>query len=93
MDPVIRFFLPGLAAGLAKLKLRLPSAVHEFVGILLLLSIGLKAGVELVHPPFPVLLPEIRAAIAMGVFLPLAALSALLLFGEIASLRPEKCQR
>src|SRR6056297_3552494 len=47
MDPIILFFLLGLIAGLLKSELRLPSAVYEFVSILLLLSIGLKGGVEL----------------------------------------------
>ncbi|MHA7837889.1 MAG: sodium-dependent bicarbonate transport family permease, partial [bacterium] len=47
MDPIILFFLLGLAAGLARSELRLPSSVYEFVSILLLLSIGLKGGVEL----------------------------------------------
>jgi len=82
MDPIILFFLLGLAAGLAKSELKLPSAVYEFVSILLLLSIGLKGGVELARQPFLALLPDILAALALGVFLPLIAFPVLLLLGK-----------
>jgi len=47
MDPVILFFLFGLAAGLLKSELRLPTAVYDAVSMLLLLTIGMKGGVEL----------------------------------------------
>ncbi len=82
MDPVILFFLLGLAAGLMRSELRLPSSVYEFVSILLLLSIGLKGGVELARQPFADLLPDMLAALAMGVFLPLVAFPILLLIGR-----------
>ncbi|HKK53359.1 MAG TPA: sodium-dependent bicarbonate transport family permease, partial [Myxococcota bacterium] len=82
MDPIILFFLLGLAAGLARSELRLPSSVYEFVSILLLLSIGLKGGVELARQPFLDLLPDILAALAMGVLLPLVAFPVLLLLGR-----------
>lgn len=82
MDPIILFFLLGLGAGLAKSELKLPSAVYEFVSILLLLSIGLKGGVELARQPFLALLPDILAALALGVLLPLAAFPVLLLVGR-----------
>jgi hypothetical protein len=82
VDPVILFFLLGLAAGLMRSELRLPSAVYEFVSILLLLSIGLKGGVELARQPFADLLPDMLAALAMGVFLPLVAFPILLLIGR-----------
>ena len=82
MDPIILFFLLGLTAGLLKSELRLPSAVYEFVSILLLLSIGLKGGVELARQPFLDLLPDILASIAMGVLLPLVAFPVLLLVGR-----------
>jgi len=82
VDPVILFFLLGLAAGLMRSELRLPSSVYEFVSILLLLSIGLKGGVELARQPFADLLPDMLAALAMGVFLPLVAFPILLLIGR-----------
>jgi hypothetical protein len=82
MDPVILFFLLGLAAGLMKSELRLPAAIYEFVSILLLLSIGLKGGVELARQPFTDLLPDILAALFMGLLLPLVAFPVLLLLGR-----------
>lgn len=82
MDPVILFFLLGLAAGLMKSELRLPAAIYEFVSILLLLSIGLKGGVELARQPFIDLLPDILAALFMGVLLPLVAFPVLMLLGR-----------
>lgn len=82
MDPVILFFLLGLAAGLMKSELRLPAAIYEFVSILLLLAIGLKGGVELARQPFIDLLPDILAALLMGVLLPLVAFPVLMLLGR-----------
>ncbi|MGK7295403.1 MAG: sodium-dependent bicarbonate transport family permease [Candidatus Wenzhouxiangella sp. M2_3B_020] len=81
MDPIILFFLLGFAAGLSKSELRLPASIYDFVSILLLLSIGLKGGVELARQPFLDLLPDILAALALGLFLPLVAFPVLLLVG------------
>jgi hypothetical protein len=65
-----------------KSELRLPAAIYEFVSILLLLSIGLKGGVELARQPFVDLLPDIVAALFMGLLLPLVAFPVLLLLGR-----------
>ena len=45
MDQVVLFFALGLAASLARSELRLPSAIYEFLPVLLLLASGLKGGV------------------------------------------------
>lgn len=82
LDPVILFFLLGLAAGLLRSDIRLPSAIYDFVSILLLLSIGLKGGVELARQPFSYLLPQILAVIAMGFLLPLIAFPILKVVGR-----------
>ncbi len=71
MDPILLFFLFGLAAGLLRAELRLPSAIYDFVSMLLLLSIGLKGGVELANQPFLSVLPDVLVAILMGIALPL----------------------
>ncbi|NKI34802.1 sodium-dependent bicarbonate transport family permease [Wenzhouxiangella sp. XN79A] len=71
MDPILLFFLFGLAAGLLRAELRLPSAIYDFVSMLLLLSIGLKGGVELAEQPFLSVLPDVLVAIVMGIVLPL----------------------
>lgn len=52
MDPIILFFLLGLAAGLLRSELRLPGAVYELISMLLLLAIGLKGGMELAQQAF-----------------------------------------
>ena len=62
IDPVIWFFALGVVAGLAKSDLRLPPAIYDLLSMLLLLSIGLKGGVELAKSPMTGLLPVRPAA-------------------------------
>lgn len=71
MDPVIWFFALGLIAGLAKSDLRMPPAIYDLLSMLLLLTIGLKGGVELAKAPFAGLVPQILAVLAIGFLLPL----------------------
>ena len=47
LDPVIWFFVLGVAAGAARADLRLPAAIYEFVSTVLPFPIGLTGGVEL----------------------------------------------
>lgn len=82
LDPVVMFFLLGLAAGLLRAELRLPPAIYEFLSILLLLTIGLKGGVELARQSFGALLPQMLAVVLMGVLLPLAAYPVLRFAGR-----------
>ena len=82
MDPILLFFLFGLTAGLLRAELRLPSAIYDFVSMLLLLSIGLKGGVELAEQPFLALLPDVVVAILMGIVLPLLIYPVLLYVGK-----------
>ena len=83
-DPVILFFVLGLVAGLLRAELRLPSAIYEFLSILLLLSIGLKGGVELSKQSVTILLPQMLAVLVMGVLLTLAAFPVLRYLGRFA---------
>jgi hypothetical protein len=82
VDPIILFFLLGLAAGLLRSELRLPPAVYEFVSIVLLLAIGLKGGVELAKQPFGDLFPQMVVVILMGIALPLLAFPVLRYLGR-----------
>ena len=66
IDPIILFFLFGLIAGLLRSELRLPSAIYEFVSMLLLIAIGLKGGVELAKQPFGNLLPQTQQVGTVG---------------------------
>lgn len=87
LDPVILFFVLGVAAGLMRSDLRLPSAVYEFVTMMLLLAIGLKGGVELSRQSLAVLAPQMLAVLGMGVLLPLLAYPVLYYAGRLA--RPD----
>lgn len=87
MDPVIWFFALGLVAALAKSDLRMPPAIYDLLSMLLLLTIGLKGGVELARAPFAGLIPQILAVLAMGFLLPLVLYPAARFFGRIA--RPD----
>ena len=76
IDPVIWFFALGVIAGLAKSDLRMPPAVYYLLSTLLLLSIGLKGGIELAKSPLSGLLPQIVAVLAIGFLLPFVLFAA-----------------
>ena len=82
IDPIILFFILGAAAGLLRSELRLPTAIYEFVSIVLLLAIGLKGGVELAKQPFGPLLPQMAAVVGMGFVLTLLAFPVLRYLGR-----------
>lgn len=83
LDPILLFFLFGLAAGLLRSELRLPPAVYELVSMVLLLAIGLKGGVELARQPFLTLVPQMLAVIVLSFALPLAAYPVLKGIGRL----------
>lgn len=84
LDPVVLFFVLGALAGLMHSDLRLPSAIYDFVTMLLLLAIGLKGGVELSRQPLAELAPQMLAVVAMGLLLPLLAYPLLHYAGRLA---------
>jgi len=84
MDPIILFFLLGVTAGVLRSELRLPSAIYEFVTIVLLLAIGLKGGVELARQPLFDLVPDMAAVVALGLLMPLLAFPVLFHVGRFA---------
>lgn len=73
MDPVVLFFLLGVACRLLKSDLRIPEALYEGLTIFLLLAIGLKGGVELARQPLVAVLPQSLGVILLGALLPLIA--------------------
>jgi hypothetical protein len=83
LDPVVLFFLLGLAAGLARSGLRIPEAVYEGLSIYLLLSIGLKGGVELATSASWGLALQLVFIVALGVALPLIAYPVLRQIGRL----------
>ena len=83
IDPVVYFFGFGLIAGLLRADLRLPAPIYDALSFVLLLSIGLKGGVELARHGGVELLLQSSAVIAMGVSLPLLAFPLLRSVGRL----------
>ena len=73
LDPVIWFFVLGVAAGAARADLRLPAAIYEAVSTVLLLAIGLKGGVELARDTGGLPFAEFGGIMLLGFLLPLPA--------------------
>lgn len=65
--------MPGVVARLAKNDLRLREALYETLPVYLLLTIGLKGGVELTKNPISLAATQALEVIAMGLLLPLLA--------------------
>jgi hypothetical protein len=83
LDPVILFFILGVAAGVARADLRLPGAIYDFVSTVLLLAIGLKGGVELARDTGGLPLAELGGVVALGLALPLPAYLVARLAGRL----------
>ncbi len=83
LDPVVLFFILGLAAGLMRAEMRLPPAIYEFLSVLLLLAIGLKGGIELSKQSIGDLFVDMMVVTAMGFALPLLAFPILLYIGRL----------
>ena len=83
IDPIILFFLLGIFAGIVRSELRLPSQVYDFVSMILLLTIGMKGGIELSKQPFLSLAPQVIAVLLVGLILPLLAFPVLRYIGGL----------
>ena len=83
LDPVIWFFVLGVAAGAARADLRLPGAIYEFVSTVLLLAIGLKGGVELARDTGALPVTELGSILLLGFVLPLPAFAIALSVGRL----------
>ncbi len=84
IDPVIFFFLLGLAGGLAKSDLDIPDQINNAIGIYLLLAIGLKGGIKLFGSDLaPVVVPAL-GTIALGIAIPILAYAVLRKFGKFS---------
>ncbi len=84
IDVVILFFLLGLAAGLARSDLRLPSALYDSLSLFLLLAIGLKGGEGLAKQALAPLLPQLVAVVSLGVVQTLIAFAILRHLGRLS---------
>ena len=83
MEPVVVFFLLGVVGGLLRTDLKFPPAFFDALSIYLLLSIGLKGGLELAkHPLASVIVPSLLV-LTLGVVIPLVAYPVLRFAGKL----------
>lgn len=82
-DPLVLFFLLGLAARLLRSDLRVPESLYEALALYLLLAIGLKGGVELASHPVAQLGVQVAGVLALGFATPLAAFAVLRWVGRL----------
>ena len=73
LDPIVLFFVAGLAAGVLRSDLRLPEGLYQTLSICLLASIGLKGGVELALAPLATLFTPAAATLLLGITVPFVA--------------------
>lgn len=87
LDPVVGFFILGLAAGFLRSDLKLSSGLSDILSIYLLIAIGLKGGIELSQAEARDLVLPIIVAALMSAGTPLVAFPVLRRFGKLA--RPD----
>jgi hypothetical protein len=76
-DPLVLFFVLGLAARLLRSDLKVPEALYEALALYLLLAIGLKGGVELASHPLGGLGTQVAGVLALGFATPVVAYAVL----------------
>lgn len=77
LSPVVMFFALGLLAALVKSDLKLPSGLGEALSMYLLISIGIKGGMELSHYSLAVMIKPILGVLLLGILIPALALMIL----------------
>lgn len=83
-EPVVLFFVLGVAAGLLRSDLKIPGAIYEALSIFILLAIGLKGGVELAKYPLGSLIGKGLIIVAIGALIPLIAFPILRYLGRMS---------
>lgn len=84
IDVIILFFIFGIAVGVLKINLSLPKAIYDVLVFLLLISIGLKGGVELAKQPLFLLFPQVLVTLLLGFILPFLAYPILRYLGKLS---------
>ena len=82
MEPVVVFFLLGVVGGLLRTDLKFPPAFFDALSIYLLLSIGLKGGLELAKYPLASVIVPSLLILALGVVIPLVSYPVLRFMGK-----------
>ncbi len=83
LDPVVGFFVLGVAAGLLRSDLKLSGSLLDVLSIYLLIAIGLKGGVELAAAGEGALFWPILVAVVMSTGTPLVAFPVLRFLGRL----------
>lgn len=83
-EPVVLFFVLGVAAGLLRSDLKIPGSIYEALSIFILLAIGLKGGVELARHPVVDLLGAGLVIVLVGALIPLVAFPVLRYLGRMS---------
>lgn len=73
LNPTIFFFFIGAVSSLLKVGIKLPRSIYEMVSMFLLITIGIKGGMELTQHTFGTLAPKIALVFALGISIPLLA--------------------
>lgn len=82
LEPAVLFFVLGLIAGVFKSDLRIPEALYDTLSIYLLLSIGLKGGLQLTKTSLIEIIVPVIAALFLGFLIPVIAFTILFKFGR-----------
>ncbi|MBP9865362.1 MAG: sodium-dependent bicarbonate transport family permease [Candidatus Omnitrophica bacterium] len=82
LNPVVLFFVFGFMAGVLRSDLKIPQALYDTLSIYLLLSIGMKGGVELSKTPMSSIWLPVIGAISLGVAIPVIAYGILRKLGR-----------
>jgi hypothetical protein len=69
LDPVVLFFILGAVAGLLKSDLRVPQSFYNTISLYLLISIGIKGGIELYHSDAESVVIPVLATLMLGVII------------------------
>lgn len=83
-EPVVLFFVLGVAAGLLRSDLKIPGSIYDALSIYLLIAIGLKGGVKLAEHPLGEVLSSGALIVAAGALIPLIAFPVLRYLGRMS---------
>lgn len=82
LSPIVLAFVLGVVAGAIKSELELPEPVLKLLAIYLLLSIGLKGGVELANTQFEEIARLLAVTVALTIAIPVVCFMALRRLGR-----------
>jgi uncharacterized protein len=83
LEPAVLFFALGLLAGIFKSDLRIPEALYDTLSIFLLISIGLKGGLQLTKTNLTEIIAPVAAALFLGLLIPVIAFTILNKLGKL----------